>query len=176
MRGRTTLKSSILPAYAFGFLLLAVVSGQAAEPAREDTTENPLEPFPKLVGGKWRLADTYQTFHWGVGRLSVRSLGFAIVDGEPKLVSEGIWFWHPELKQIKGYSTAIDMPVNIFDYTTEFQENTMVNKLRAYSSTGSAEDYIETWEFTGPDTYEWTLSAPTPDGMTKIMAGTYTRK
>ena len=161
---------------AFGLLLLTVASGQAAEQARQDSTGKPLESFSKLVGGKWHLGDTYQTFHWGVGRLSLRSLGFALVDGEPKLVSEGIWFWHPELNQIKGYFTAVDMPVEFFDYTTKFQGNRMTSELRAYTTSGSVDEYVETWEFTGPDSYEWTLSQPKPDGLTKIMGGTYTRE
>jgi hypothetical protein len=160
----------------FGLLLLAAASGRAAEQTGQDTTGNPLEPFSRLVGGKWQLADTYQTFHWGVGRLSVRSLGFALVDGEPKLVSEGLWFWHPEMKKIKGYFTAIEMPVAFFDYSTRFEGNRMVNELRAFSTAGSVDLYVETWEFTGTDSYQWTLSQPAADSLTKIMGGTYSRK
>jgi hypothetical protein len=99
-----------------------------------------------------------------------------LVDGEPKLVSEGLWFWHPEMKKIKGYFTAIEMPVAFFDYTTRFEGNRMVNELRAFSTAGSVDLYVETWEFTGTDSYQWTLSQPAADSLTKIMGGTYSRK
>ncbi|MGH8130764.1 MAG: hypothetical protein ACRES3_07915 [Steroidobacteraceae bacterium] len=56
----------------------------------------------------------------------MKSRSYFIVEGKPKLVSEGAWFWHPGEKQIKGVFTAIDMPVVFFDYTTRFEANKMM--------------------------------------------------
>lgn len=142
----------------------------------QQSASNPLAPFERLIGGQWYLQGSYQEFEWGVGRQSVKSRSYFIVDGKPKLVSEGIWFWHPGEKQIKGFFTAIDMPVVFFDYTTRFEENRMVNDLRSYGSKGNESVYVEIWDFTGDTRFVWSLLRKTPDGLKEQMGGTYTRK
>jgi len=135
-----------------------------------------LSLFSCLIGGEWHLEGTYQVFEWGVGKMSVKSCSYFMIDGKPKLVSEGLWFWHPGEKKLKGYFTAIEMPVMFFDYTTTFQGNKMVNELKSYSPQGTVDNYIETWEFTDDDHYVWTLFNKTPEGEKKVMGGNYSRK
>ncbi len=158
--------------------LLALVSihlrSQEAGEAPPDP--DPLAPFGQLIGGQWHLDNSYQEFEWGIGRRSVRARGYFLVDGKPKLVSEGGWFWHPGEQQIKGYFTAIDMPVVLFEYTTRFEPDRMVNELRAYGAKGDESNYMETWEFSEEGRIEWTLLQETPEGLQKQMGGTYTRK
>ena len=102
-------------------------------PGTQQSALDHLAPFEQLIGGQWYLEGSYQEFEWGVGRRSVRSRSYFIIEGEPKLVSEGIWFWHPGERQIRGVVTAIDMPVVFFDYTTRFEGNRMVSDLRSPS-------------------------------------------
>jgi len=135
-----------------------------------------LSPFSRLIGGEWHLEGSYQVFEWGVGRMSVISRSYFMIDGKSKLVSEGFWFWHPGEKKLKGYFTAIEMPVVFFDYTTRFQGNKMVNELKSYSHEGTVDHYIETWEFQDDDHYLWTLFSKTPEGEKKVMDGKYSRK
>ena len=142
----------------------------------QHVASNPLAPFERLMGGRWHLDGSYQEFEWGVGQRSVRSRGYFIVEGKPNLVSEGIWFWHPGEKQIKGVFTAVDMPVVFFDYTTRFEEDTMVSDLRAYGANGAETIYVETWKFTDDSHYVWKLLRKTPDGLQEEMAGTYSKK
>jgi hypothetical protein len=132
-------------------LLVAVVAAILTNPLEVEAQQpaaDPLAPFERLVGGQWHLEGSYQEFEWGLGRRSVKSRGYFMVDGKPRLVSEGVWFWHPGEKQIKGVFTAIDMPVVFFDYTTPFEKDRMVNDLRAYGPRGNETAYVETWEFT----------------------------
>jgi hypothetical protein len=137
---------------------------------------NPLAPFERLIGSQWHLDGSYQEFEWGVGRLSVKARSYFFVEDQPKLVSEGMWFWHPEEKRIKGIFTAIDMPVAIFEYTARFEGDGLVSELVAYSAEGAKSQYAEKWEFVDETHFVWTLFTETPDGLQEEMGGTYSRK
>jgi hypothetical protein len=157
-----------------GCLISNIIYSQ--EMNKKETNEsNPLSSFERLIGGEWHLQGNYQTFAWGVGKLSVKSESYFIVGGEPHKVSEGVWFWHPMEKKIKGYFTAINMPVELFDYTAFFEGNTMISELKSYSSDGKEDKYLETWEFTDDNSFEWSLFSKSIDGEKKVMGGKYTR-
>jgi hypothetical protein len=157
--------------------VIAVIAGVLFLPATASSQQaNPLAPFERLIGGQWQLEGSYQEFEWGVGRRSVKARSYFVVDGEPKLVSEGVWFWHPGEQAIKGVVTAIDMPVVLFDYTTWFEGDRMVSELRSYDAEGAESPYVETFEFTQTDQYVWRLFKPTADGLEEEMSGTYSRR
>ena len=136
---------------------------------------NPLAKFDRLVGGQWHIEGSYQEFEWGVGRRSVIARSYFLVQGEPKLVSEGIWYWHPQEKRIRGIFTAIDMPVELFEHTTRFEGNSLVSELAAYDAEGTKSTYTEMWEFVDESHFVWTLFVETPDGLKEEMSGTYSR-
>ena len=136
---------------------------------------HPLQGFERLMGGQWHLDESYQEFEWGVGRQSVRARSYFAVDGQPKLVSEGYWYWHPGEKQIKGLFTAIDMPVVLFEYTTRFEGSTMVNDLTTFAANGNETTFAETWEFVDDMQFEWKLTSELSDGTEAMMSGTYVR-
>ena len=136
---------------------------------------HPLQGFERLMGGQWHLDESYQEFEWGVGRQSVRARSYFAVDGQPKLVSEGYWYWHPGEKQIKGLFTAIDMPVVLFEYTTRFEGSTMVNDLTTFAANGNETTFAETWEFVDDMQFEWKLTSELSDGAAAVMSGTYVR-
>lgn len=156
--------------------LLVPAQGSSQDASAQQPAPNPLAPFERLMGGQWHLEGSYQEFEWGVGRRSVRARSYFLVDGQPKLVAEGLWFWHPGEKQIKGVFTAIDMPVVFFDYTTSFEGNKMVNDLHSYSAKGAETAYVETWEFTDDTHFVWKLMKKTPEGLSEEMSGTYSKK
>jgi hypothetical protein len=137
---------------------------------------HPLASFERLIGGQWYLAGSYQEFEWGVGRRSVIARSYFVVEGIPKLVSEGVWYWHPEKKRIRGIFIAIDMPVEVFEYTTRFEGNSIVSELAAYNADGTKTMYKEVWEFLDDAHFAWTLFAETPEGLKEEMSGTYSRK
>ena len=95
-----------------------------------------------------------------------------MMDDKPVLVSEGSWFWHPGEKMIKGFFTAINMPVDFFEYTTETKDGKIVSALDSYDSTGNKMSYTEVLEFTGKHTYQWSLL----QGDATVMGGTFERK
>lgn len=137
---------------------------------------NPLTQFERLVGHQWHLEGSYQEFEWGVGRRSVIARSYFVVEGKPKLVSEGIWYWHPEEKQIKGIFIATDMPVEVFEYTTRFEGTSIISELVAYNADGIKTTYKEVWEFLDDAHFVWTLFSETPEGPKEEMSGTYSRE
>ena len=158
------------------FTLLWTPDASSKEPVSPQPTSNPLAPFERLIGAQWHLEGSYQEFEWGVGNRSVRSRGYFVVDGRPKLVAEGIWFWHPGEQRIKGVFTTIDMPVVFLEYTTRFEGNQMVNDLRSYDANENETAYLETWDFSDDLPYVWRLMQKTPEGLKDVMGGTYSKK
>lgn len=136
---------------------------------------HPLQGFERLIGGQWHLDKSYQEFEWGVGRQSVRARSYFVVEDQPKLVSEGYWYWHPGEHKIKGLFTAIDMPVVLFEYTTRFEGNTKVNNLKTFAANGNETIFAETWEFVDDMHFEWELTSEFSDGTEAMMSGTYVR-
>lgn len=167
--------------YVLVFVLSVTVSLMPAILRAETASDplpgtNPLAPFARLIGGRWHLDGSYQEFEWGVGRRSVKARSYFVINDEPKLVSEGVWYWHPTEKVIKGLATAIDMPVEVFEYTTRFVGNSMLSDLSAVGSDGSRTEYVEDWEFRDDDHFVWTLFSKTNDSLNEEMQDTYTRK
>lgn len=160
-------------------LLLAVVclsicAGSYAEDG-DSAMSDPLADFERIIGGQWRLEGSHQEFEWGVSRRSVVGRSYFDVDGATKLVSEGLWYWHPGEEKIRGVFTAVDMPVDLFDYTTRFEDDQMISELIAYAADGTRTTYVETWTFTDDSHFVWTLLRETADGLVKEMEGLYTR-
>jgi len=108
--------------------------------------------------------------------LSVVTRGYFVINGKPKLVSEGLWIWHPGEKKLKGYFTAIEFPVVFFDYTTSIEKNKIVSCIKTYSSQGTEDNFTDIYEFTDDDHYKWTLLHKTPEGDKKVNGGNFTRK
>lgn len=156
------------------FLVPGVTYSQAEN--TDAPKSNPLAGFERLVGGQWHLDGSYQEFEWGVGRRSIVARGYFLVEGKPRLVSQGMWYWHPERNRIEGIFTAIDMGIEIFEYTTRFDENSIVSELVTYDAKGTKSSYLETWRFVDDSHIQWTLFAVTPDGPREEMSGTYSRK
>ena len=141
-------------------------------------TENthPLAPFEPLIGGTWHAENSYQRFEWGVGKKMVLTKSYFLVESGQKLVSEGAWFYHPGRKEIKGHMAAIEMKIDLFTYTTRFEGSKMVSDLTVYLEDGGKQAYLETFDFTGEDRYDWVLFEKTEEGLKESMKATFTRK
>jgi hypothetical protein len=137
--------------------------------------DNPLAPFERVIGGKWHMEGSYQTFEWAVGKQGVVAKSYFATDEGEKLVGQGMWFWHPGEKAIKGYFVAVGMGIDVFEYTTGFESDRMVSQLTTYGS-GNTQEWEETFDFNGDDEYVWTLFSKTPEGPQKAMGGTYKRQ
>ncbi len=135
----------------------------------------PLAAFDRLVGGRWYFGDTYQVFEWGVGKRALRATAYFPSPEGPKLTSEGLWYFHPESDEIRGIFVSIEMGLDLFEYVTTFEGDTMTSRLSVHGPKGR-EEYIETLEFTDADHYVWSLWRDTTDGRDKVMEGSYERR
>ncbi len=143
----------------------------------KDTPDNPLTAFQRLIGGEWHMDAAFHTFEWGVGKKMLKISSYFQTDGKANLVSEGFWFWHPGKGVVQSYSVAVEMGVELFEYTdSRWEGNKMVNDMIAYDAAGQATEYQEDWDFVDQDRYVWTLYNKTPEGLKKSMGGTFTRK
>ncbi len=141
-----------------------------------DSTAETMSWLDRLVGGRWVLGDTYQTFEWDLDRRTLRARSFITAEGTEKQVASGMWYWHPGEQAVRALFTAIDMPVSLFEYSTRFEGETMVSEVHTWDDAGTPTRYRETWEFVTPDRFEWTLFEPHGDDYKIVMGGTYERR
>ncbi len=167
----------------------AAFAGAAAEPPPdahepEDprATRAPAPPdamafLGRMVGGAWYQGEEFfQIFEWGAGQQAIRSTGYFVVGGQPKLVSEGIWFWHPAERVIRAYGVAIDMPMVTWEYETRIAGTELQHELTAYAADGTATVFRELWTFSDANRYEWTLLESSADGWVRAMGGPFERR
>ena len=76
-----------------------------------DSTAETMSWLDRLVGGRWVLGDTYQTFEWDLDHRTLRARSFVAAEGTEKQVASGMWYWHPGERAVRAVFTAIDMPV-----------------------------------------------------------------
>lgn len=115
-------------------------------------------------------------FRWGAARKSFHAQSFFVADGTAVPVGDGSWYFHPGDGLIRGYQVAEGMGIDLFEYTSRWEGDTLLNDLVTYDGDGKANQYEERWEFSDADTYEWTLYARTEDGLHRAMGGTFTRQ
>lgn len=156
------------------FTVLQVAYGQ--DTGASQSSDSPLAPFVRLVGGQWHSEGNVQEFEWGVGKQSVRSRGFRLVGDSLVLVAEGLWFWHPGHGEIRGLFTAQNMPFVMLEYRTRFEGQDMINDIRAYDARGRVQTYAERWKFIDHDHYEWTLTETNAGGVKTVMSATFERR
>lgn len=140
------------------------------------TDKNQLAAFDRLVGGEWHMADSYHVFRWGAANRSFHSQSFFVSHGTSIPVGEGSWYWHPGDRSIRGHQVAEGMGIDLFEYTSRWEGDTLINDLITYDAEGNTGNYEEHWEFTDADTYQWTLYSRTDDGLQRAMGGTFTRR
>ena len=138
----------------------------------------PLEQFSWLIGGKWTTeSGTYHTFEWGLNKGSIVARTYAKQGEKHVLASQGMWFWHPEEKAIKGIFIAGDQPSHLMEFTTEFEAGTMHNNLKAFDKDGNAVQYTSTWTPNKDRSgYLWQLFSGVGNQKKEVMKGNFTRK
>lgn len=162
-------------AFLFLSCVLATPVAWAEETPAGEEPANPLEQFERLIGSRWQLDNSYQVFEWGVGKLSVVSRAYVQTEAGDRLVSQGAWFYHPGEDTIRGYFTAEDMGVRLFEYDTSFEGDEMVSKLVTWDNEGNRAVWEERWRFTDDNHYIWELFEITNGHRKNTMRGVFVR-
>lgn len=161
---------------ALMFAALLVVSGPLAAQSSNDA--GPLEPLARLTGGAWYLGeDSYQTFRWGLGRLSMIAEMFVVTPAGDQPVSQMVFAFHPGEGVMKGWGVARQMGIDFFEYDISVDGETLVFDLQAFGPAAEEGPLRETWTFTDADHYEWSLLGAGEDGSwERTMSGTFERR
>ena len=153
---------------------LVLVSGSLYAEEHEDPP-NPLAGFERLIGGRWQLDNSYQTFQWGVGELSVVSRSFVQTQSGDRLTSEGFWFYHPGDQTIHGVFTSIDMGIPLFEYETRFDGDEIISDLVTWDENKQRAVWEERWKFTDDRHYIWELYDLKGGQRKNVMRGVFVR-
>lgn len=143
--------------------------------ADQASDPDPLAPFEALIGGQWTLGDGYQVLEWGVGQRSVIARSYQRTAEGPRLVSEGIWFFHPGKQQVVGYFTAVGMGIALFEYQTTPGTAGLESEIVTWDDQGHESRYVERWLLQGKDRYLWQLLAPGDGVLKTVSEGVFTR-
>lgn len=155
---------------------LTLVAGTLNAAGQEtDNPPNPLAGFERLIGGRWQLDNSYQTFEWGVGELSVVSRSYVQTLSGDKLVSEGLWFYRPGDQAIHGVFTSMDMGIQLFEYETRFEGEEIVSKLITWDENQQRGEWEERWKFTDEKHFIWELFELADDKRRNVMRGVFVR-
>jgi hypothetical protein len=68
------------------------------------------------------------------------------------------------------------MGVELFEYSTRFEGETMTSDVTAWDEAGQSRVYRENWTFTDPDHYLWELFETESGSMTRVMHGIFARE
>ena len=150
--------------------LLVLAALASVLPAAAD--DGPLESFGALVIGEWEAEDSRHVLEWGVGQRTIRSRSYFKSEDEWTLAGEGMWYWDPAQKTIRGVAVAVGMPVELFEYRSRVRDGEVVHDLVAQGAAGG--EYVERWTF-ADDEYRWTLEVEKEGGLEPIMGGVYQR-
>lgn len=148
----------------------------AAPPAQEVTVADlprPMAPFARLVGGRWKMTttagkDTYDTWSWGPGELSIRSMRVGTLsDGEPWRTMS-VYYWHPTLKEVRLLSVGSVLR-GVGEGKVMFGGDS-AESVFTLNQTGGPRNLRERWTFAGPDKYHDELSEKIRDRY-ELLAG-----
>lgn len=141
----------------------------------QDSVEksNPLTNFAPIIGS-WTFGETIQKFTWGPGEKSVNVSQQAVKDNDTSIVTTGLFFYHPGDNSVKGYFSAVNMGIDLFEYTSvTFSGDTIFADLTTYGDYGG--EFKETWVATDADHWTWTLYQVGASAATQLMTGVFER-
>ncbi len=139
----------------------------------------------RLIGGEWHYLpngpeDPIQMLHrfnWQLDGHAMVANSFNPSTQPPTQISSDIWYWHPIKKTICSVGVVMFGPQpTIFEYTeVKLDGATLVCDFSTYEDDGQG-DFRETWEFTDPDHYSWSLFRRSGNQIEKIRTGKFERR
>lgn len=134
---------------------------------------SPLASFERMVGGRWKTTATagtvtFDTWHWGPSRLSIRSMTEGTAANGAPWRSVGVFYWHPGRKQVLSLRLS---PVfrGVSEGTAKF-DGEKGEGVFDLNQTVSHRVMGLRWTFDGPDKYTDELLDQGPDGFVVMNA------
>lgn len=115
-----------------------------------------MEPFSGFIGGRWKMTtlagtDTYDTWHWGPERNSIRSMSRGMLpNGEPWGTMTA-YYWHPGRKEIRTLGVGSVLR-GVSEGTMTFDGRKTEGAFDLFQ-TGATRNLGLRWTFDGLDTF-----------------------
>lgn len=126
-----------------------------------------IEPFAGFIGGRWKMTalsgtDTYDTWHWGPGRNSIRSMSYGMLPSGEPWGTMTAYYWHPVRKEIRTLGVC-SVWRGVSEGTMTFDGSKAEGAFDLHQ-TGGTRNMGHRWTFDGPDTFHDQLLEKGPRG------------
>ena len=115
-----------------------------------------MQPFSGFIGGRWKMTttagkDTFDTWHWGPGRMSIRSMSFGTLTSGKPWGTMTAYYWHPGQRQVRmlGVGSAFR---GVSEGTMTFDGNKAEGVFDLCQTGGKREMGLR-WTFDGKDKF-----------------------
>jgi hypothetical protein len=147
------------------------------ETRRASSSDDPLAPFERMIGGRWKMTtpagrDTYDTWRWGPGRSSIRALGEGtLTEGDPWRTL-AVFYTHPGDRTVRWFGAQSVMR-GVAEGTVVFDGDRAEGEFTLHQSAGPRALGLR-WTFDGPDQYRDELLDKIPGGF--ALQNAWTRR
>ena len=126
-----------------------------------------MEPFSGFIGGHWKMTtpagtDTYDTWHWGPARNSIRSMRRGMLPSGEPWGTMTAYYWHPGRKEIRLLDVE-SVFRGVGEGTITFDGRKAEGAFDLHQ-TGRTRKMGLRWTFNGPDTFHDQLLEKGPSG------------
>jgi hypothetical protein len=126
-----------------------------------------MEPFSCFIGGRWKMTalagtDTYDMWHWGPGRNSIRSMSHGMLPSGEPWGTMTAYYWHPSRKEIRTLGVC-SVWRGVSEGTMTFDGSKAEGAFDLHQ-TGGTRNMGHRWTFDGPDTFHDQLLEKGPRG------------
>ncbi len=126
-----------------------------------------MEPFSCFIGGRWKTTalagtDTYDTWHWGPGRNSIRKMTAGTAPSGEPWHAMSVFFWHPGRKEVRTLSVSPTFR-GVSEGTFTFDGKEADGLVDMHQTIGHRV-FGRRWTFEGPDAYHDELLDKVPEG------------
>jgi hypothetical protein len=126
-----------------------------------------MEPFSGFIGGRWKMTtpagtDTYDTWHWGPARNSIRSMRRGLLPSGKPWGTMTAYYWHPGRKEIRLFVVE-SVFRGVGEGTIAFDGRQAEGAFDLHQ-TGGTRNLGLRWTFDGPDAFHDQLLEKGPRG------------
>jgi hypothetical protein len=174
-RGTTAMHRTLSWYAVFPFVLIAGCSSPPDSkpvivPAKVQPiakTAARMEPFSGFIGGHWKMTtpagtDTYDTWHWGPARNSIRSMRRGMLPSGEPWGTMTAYYWHPGRKEIRLLDVE-SVFRGVGEGTITFDGRQAEGAFDLHQ-TGRTRNLGLRWTFDGPDSFHDQLLEKGPRG------------
>jgi hypothetical protein len=162
----------------YALLPFVLIAGCSSPPSNEPVivpsqvppvakTSARMEPFSGFIDGHWKMTtlagtDTYDTWHWGPGRNSIRSMRRGLLPSGKPWGTMTAYYWHPGRRETRLLDVE-SVFRGVGEGTITFDGRQAEGAFDLHQTSGTRNLGLR-WTFDGPDTFHDQLLENGPRG------------